>query len=806
MTNEEKINLIAKKILVLSNNLEKYQSELNQLKQELMLLQTQTTKVGTPLIFNQEPVVSPVEETTTPVPEIKKTEPVIIDTTEQKIPEPIFEVAQPPKKAKTESSFNFEEFIGAKLITIIGIAVLVIGLGIGVKYAIDKDLITPLTRIVLAYIAGGILLFIALKLKPTYKAFSAVLLSGGMASLYFTTFAAYSMYSLFPQLLAFAIMLIFTAFTVFAATVYSLEIIGIIGLVGAYFVPVLLSDGTGKIEVMLVYMSIINAGILFLSFKRNWKILNHVAFGLSWIIFSAWFLDKYNYEKHFITANVFAFLFFIIFYISNMAYKLVKHEKFSAIDIIRLVSNSFIYFGIGYAALNNSVYDKYLGLFTVGNALVHFVFAYMVFKNKMLDRNLFYFLIALVLSFITIAIPVQLEGNWVTLFWSAEALLLFYIGRKKSVLFYEWIALGMIVLALFSSLQDTAEYHSMVRFLESVETIKMKAFLNMNFFTELFVVLSLSGIVYLHQKNQTTSEKKLPQIISYGLVSVLLITVYSALSAEISWFFDIKYYSSAVSIPGSESWAQEGYITSEYDWSWSRLQSVSLLIYNTSFLIILTFLCIKKWNNPVLRWVSLGLNFFFAIVFISVGLGLLSYLRNYYLNPENAKYFYLNPAVVYLRYLCFGLFALLLWFTNTLLKNIELKEFNIRKYYTGALIHIFILVLLCNEMVNIYHLTNEHGEHFFKNLDAVYKLGYTLLFAVYSFGLIAFGIFKKNRIMRVLAIIVFGITLVKLVTFDTWNLSTGYKVIAYMILGAILLIVAFLYQKFKSVIFGEDKI
>ena len=107
-----------------------------------------------------------------------------------------------------------------------------------------------------------------------------------------------------------------------------------------------------------------------------------------------------------------------------------------------------------------------------------------------------------------------------------------------------------------------------------------------------------------------------------------------------------------------------------------------------------------------------------------------------------------------------------------------------------------------NELVNMNVLNNygteEHG------LSAVYKLGFTILWGVYSFLLIAWGIFKKNKISRIAAISLFGITLLKLVTYDTWELSTGYKVIAYMLLGVILLVVAFLYQKFKVFIFGEE--
>jgi uncharacterized membrane protein len=160
------------------------------------------------------------------------------------------------------------DFIGTNLLNKIGIAVLVIGISFGVKYAIDHQMLNPLTRIILGYLAGGILLGLALKLKKNYAAFSAVLLSGAMASLYFITYAAYDFYQFIPQLMAFVLMVLFTAFTVFAALQYKQQVIAIIGLVGAYAVPFLLSDGSGRVVVMLTYVTIINSGILFISFKQ----------------------------------------------------------------------------------------------------------------------------------------------------------------------------------------------------------------------------------------------------------------------------------------------------------------------------------------------------------------------------------------------------------------------------------------------------------------------------------------------------------------------------------------------------------
>lgn len=108
---------------------------------------------------------------------------------------------QVPKPPKVKS--DIEKFIGENLANKVGIIITVIGVAIGAKYAIDHDLISPLTRIILGYLVGLGLMGFAIKLKTKYENFSAVLLSGAIAILYFITFAAYSFYGLFPQLLAF---------------------------------------------------------------------------------------------------------------------------------------------------------------------------------------------------------------------------------------------------------------------------------------------------------------------------------------------------------------------------------------------------------------------------------------------------------------------------------------------------------------------------------------------------------------------------------------------------------------------------
>ena len=52
---------------------------------------------------------------------------------------------------------------------------MVLGIAIGTKYSIDHHPISPMTRIILGYIAGLILLGFGIKLKDKYEKYSAVL-------------------------------------------------------------------------------------------------------------------------------------------------------------------------------------------------------------------------------------------------------------------------------------------------------------------------------------------------------------------------------------------------------------------------------------------------------------------------------------------------------------------------------------------------------------------------------------------------------------------------------------------------------
>jgi uncharacterized membrane protein len=71
--------------------------------------------------------------------------------------------------------------------------------------------------------------------------------------------------------------------------------------------------------------------------------------------------------------------------------------------------------------------------------------------------------------------------------------------------------------------------------------------------------------------------------------------------------------------------------------------------------------------------------------------------------------------------------------------------------------------------------------------------------------LIILGIWKKKKYLRIGSIILFGITLLKIFLYDLSDLDTISKTIVFIVMGSLMLIVSFLYIKYRSVLFGEEE-
>jgi len=79
----------------------------------------------------------------------------------------------------------------------------------------------------------------------------------------------------------------------------------------------------------------------------------------------------------------------------------------------------------------------------------------------------------------------------------------------------------------------------------------------------------------------------------------------------------------------------------------------------------------------------------------------------------------------------------------------------------------------------------------------------TLLWLLTAVVLFVIGVRYKSIPLRMAAIALMGVTLLKLVALDSLTFSTIQKVIAYLVLGVLLLLISYFYQRFKDQLFGE---
>lgn len=783
--NPDRMNQLFEKLETLSNRQETFLKEINELRSEIYKLRSSATKE----VFPEQP-----EEEIIHVEQAINVENSQVENTfyEQIAPSTI--IPDTPKYSSkqiqkpTKDSFNLEKFIGENLINKIGIAITVIGVAIGAKYSIDHQLISPLTRILLGYLMGFGLLGIGIKLKKNYESYSAVLVSGAMAIMYFITYFAYSFYNLLPQVWAFVLMAIITVFTVLAALNYNRQVIAHIGLVGAYAVPFLLSDGSGNVKILYSYMAIINAGILVISFIKYWKPLYYASFLITWLIYFSWYTTNYQPNEHFGLALIFLTIFFLLFYVTFLAYKLRKNEKFGIEDIFLLLANSFIFYGIGYSILYNHEIGKQLtGVFTISNALVHFVVSAVIYKQKLADKNLFYLILGLVLVFITIAIPVQLDGNWVTLLWTGEAALLFWIGRTKNNPAYEMLSYPLMLLAFFSIQQDWATGYQNFNFEQPGSVII--PLLNINFLTSLLFIASFGFITILNQNKNYTSpliaRKGLLKIVSFTIPAILLFALYFSFRMEISCWFHHLYTDSAITI-NTEGQNHPDYF---YDSDLLKFKTICISSYSMLFLVLLSFVNIKKIRNQLLGFINLGLNALAITVFLIEELYILSELRESYLTQSLSQHYQSGIFNIEIRYILLIFFALILFTTYKYIRQ-EFLKIDFKREF-DLLVHISILWILSAELINWMDIAGSAQS---------YKLGLSILWGVYSLFLISLGIWKKKKHLRIGAITLFAVTLIKLFTYDISHLDTISKTIIFVILGILLLIISFLYNKYKHII------
>ncbi len=733
-----------------------------------------------------KPVIVPISELPKAEVNIPVNQKVEFDFIKEKpkvVAAPKVILAPPKEKRKSffERNPDLEKFIGERLITFIGIAVLFTGIAFFVKYAIDKDWINETGRSLIGILSGAVLIGIAHRLRKSFRTFSSVLIGGGIAVEYFTITYSHHVYNMFPnQISALLVLVAITIFTVMLSVLYNRQELAIIGIIGGFLTPLMISDGSGNILSLGSYILILNLGMLALAYFKQWKALNYISYGFTVLLFgtalSIEFSNKVNPDYS--VALIFSSIFYLVFFLMNIVNNLKDGIKFGAGEIIVLLSNTMIYYCAGYFILNHLGEKSYHGIFTIAVALFNFVFAYLLYKRQNIDKNLIYLLIGLVITFISLAGPVQLDGNNITLFWSAEAVLLLWLYHRSKIILLAYASAGVNLLMLGSLiLANWANSNSGIQYFTMNERISIdQPFMSNRFFiTSLFALLSLMATHFLLTKHT------LPEIFA-GLKTHAYKRFIGLTILVISYFtFYVEFY------------------TQMEIKSFLFIEKTVCLATYTAFFTLTLILIIQFRKFDHLKVIAQIMSAIILLGYLLYFNTIVSYVRNEYLVTNGTGY-----GIYLLHYLLTAIIIAIAVYLFIEIKKLKALEILLSPYlWFISILGVFIVSAEMDHLIISLNYSTESSIGIYRSISG--NIAYPIAWGICSFILIVIGMRKQIRQLRIISLSLFALTIIKLIWLGINGQSEAGKIIAFISSGVVLMVVAFMYQKLKKLIIEEDQ-
>ena len=212
-------------------------------------------------------------------------------------PPPVFE----PRRVPTPQ-IDWEQFVGVKGFAWVGGFALFLGVVFFVKYSFDNNLVPPVLRVTIGFLAGlGLLVGGVLMSRKQYPVLSQTLCATGIIILYSVTYACRSIYhfDFFGPIPTFLLMALITTTAFLIAVRLDALVVAILGMLGGFLTPVLISSGQDNPLGLFGYIAILDAGLIFVAFNRRWYFLTALAaFGTAFMQIS-WAGEFFVSEKYF---------------------------------------------------------------------------------------------------------------------------------------------------------------------------------------------------------------------------------------------------------------------------------------------------------------------------------------------------------------------------------------------------------------------------------------------------------------------------------------------------------------------------
>lgn len=383
------------------------------------------------------------------------------------------DVTSPPQQGTGTSTIQIspnvlsilkEWLVGGNAMARIGVVVLFFGVAFLLKYTADRGLFPIELRLISVVFAALGLIAIGWRLQSSRRSYGLVLEGGGMGIIYLTLFAAVNHYDLLSSTLGLALMVGLVVIANGFAVLQNARSLAILATVGGFLAPALISRGGNHIF-LFSYYAVLDAGIFAIAWFKAWRELNLIGFLFTFIVASLWGYHYYQ-PAYFATTEPFLILFFLFYMAVPILYAHRQRPQLKGyLDSSLIFGVPLTAFGLQSTLVADFEYGLAISALVVG--LFYGSLAHTLRRHSDLDLLVEAFF-ALAIAFVTLAIPLAVDGRWTGAAWTLEGAALVWVGVRQQRHLARLAGLGIQVAAGIAFLMgfakpaaDTAVFNSL---------------------------------------------------------------------------------------------------------------------------------------------------------------------------------------------------------------------------------------------------------------------------------------------------------------------------------------------------------
>jgi uncharacterized membrane protein len=323
-----------------------------------------------------------------------------------------------------------EWFTGGNTLVRIGVVILFIGVAFLLRYVAERTHVPIEFR--LSGVAAGAVVLLALgwRLRHRRAGYALALQGGAIGILYLTVFASLRLFSVLPPGPAFLLLVLLAAFSAALGILQNSLAFSLLSVSCGFLAPVLASTGQGNHVVLFSYYGVLNLAILAIAWFKAWRPLNVAGFAFTFVIGTAWGVLRYRPE-HFWSTEPFLIGFFVLYVVIAVLFSIRQTPA------LRGYVDGTIVFGVPVVAFGLQsalVHDKPFALAysAAGASAMYLGLAWLLHKGQRdTQRLLVEAFMALGVVFLTLSVPLALDGRWSAATWALEGAALVWIGCRQ---------------------------------------------------------------------------------------------------------------------------------------------------------------------------------------------------------------------------------------------------------------------------------------------------------------------------------------------------------------------------------------